>query len=620
MNFFEKNLTYFEEKNEALASAIKKERESETRDMESKNNIRVSKGRYGYPVLSYEGEKGNVLLSSPYDGEGTFENVWYRQLAEMLPDGIVFIFGMARLSYIRKICSEKPEQTVIIYEPSAEIFSGMMESADLTFLKENHFLFVKDLFDDAWCICLNYLLSVDVAGISRYLCAPNYDRIFSEIYSEYRKNLYEYAEVSMIDRNTMMRFGEEIPRNSRNNLMYVARSHDLKWFVDNFPKGKPAIIVSAGPSLNKNIEELKNAVGKAFIVATDTALKPLINHGIMPDIFTTVDPSKPLLLFDREEVRKIPMVICEDGNSEVVERHEGKQFFTTRPNGFCTYYYQKYEKEEMLLESGGSVANNAFSLARECGCNPIILIGQDLAYTGNKSHADGTFQDKMEEKKLEGSAYLDVEDIYGNTIRTSKDFDYYRKWFEKQIAAHTETKVIDATEGGAKIEGAVLMTLKEAIGQYCQTEFLTEELLEKVPEIFSEEEREEIDEYLLSTPEILEKLKKKAKEVISEYEEMEFYAKRNELGKQFQKGMKKVRKLVDYLEEDQTMKLIRPLIVEKEHLTRRSILNNQAESTDDVLELMKSGTQNMKDTIEAIDKLKDGFDEMVEKLKKLRER
>lgn len=31
------------------------------------------------------------------------------------------------------------------------------------------------------------------------------------------------------------------------------------------------------------------------------------------------------------------------------------------------------------------------------GSEIIILIGQDLALTGNKTHADGTFQDKMEE-------------------------------------------------------------------------------------------------------------------------------------------------------------------------------------------------------------------------------
>ena len=53
------------------------------------------------------------------------------------------------------------------------------------------------------------------------------------------------------------------------------------------------ILVSAGPSLNKNIMELKKAKNKAFIVATDTAVKPLLKAGIEPDLMVMVDGEKP---------------------------------------------------------------------------------------------------------------------------------------------------------------------------------------------------------------------------------------------------------------------------------------------------------------------------------------
>lgn len=46
------------------------------------------------------------------------------------------------------------------------------------------------------------------------------------------------------------------------------------------------------------------------------------------------------------------------------------------------------------VATGGSVATNAFSLLYKIGLKTIILVGQDLALTGNKSHADGTFQEK----------------------------------------------------------------------------------------------------------------------------------------------------------------------------------------------------------------------------------
>lgn len=48
--------------------------------------------------------------------------------------------------------------------------------------------------------------------------------------------------------------------------------------------------------------------------------------------------------------------------------------------------------------------------------------------------------------------------------------DLYRKWFESQIVRYPRLDVIDATEGGAKIEGSEIMTLKEAIERECKTD------------------------------------------------------------------------------------------------------------------------------------------------------
>ena len=70
------------------------------------------------------------------------------------------------------------------------------------------------------------------------------------------------------------------------------------------PREMPAIIVSAGPSLNENIEELKKAKNKAFIIAVDTAMKPLLRNGIIPDMYAIIDGTKPLELVAVEEKQK----------------------------------------------------------------------------------------------------------------------------------------------------------------------------------------------------------------------------------------------------------------------------------------------------------------------------
>ena len=78
------------------------------------------------------------------------------------------------------------------------------------------------------------------------------------------------------------------------------------------------IVVAAGPSLNKNIKELKRAKGKAFIIAVDTALKPLLREGIIPDMFFIVDAMKPLDLVDMNGVEQIPMVTTLNATPEIL--------------------------------------------------------------------------------------------------------------------------------------------------------------------------------------------------------------------------------------------------------------------------------------------------------------
>ena len=68
------------------------------------------------------------------------------------------------------------------------------------------------------------------------------------------------------------------------------------------------IVVAAGPSLNKNIKELKKAKGKALIIIVDTAIKPLLNAGIVPDMFFIVDALKPVELVEIEGADTIPLV------------------------------------------------------------------------------------------------------------------------------------------------------------------------------------------------------------------------------------------------------------------------------------------------------------------------
>jgi hypothetical protein len=94
-----------------------------------------------------------------------------------------------------------------------------------------------------------------------------------------------------------------------------------------------------------------------------------------------------------------------------------------------------------MLETGGSVATSAFSFSYMAGANPIILIGQDLAFTNNKDHAEdyiNPFGDELIVSKI-NSGYT-TKGYYGEDVSTDKQFLMYKSWYERkfvQINAQT---------------------------------------------------------------------------------------------------------------------------------------------------------------------------------------
>jgi hypothetical protein len=94
-----------------------------------------------------------------------------------------------------------------------------------------------------------------------------------------------------------------------------------------------------------------------------------------------------------------------------------------------------------------------YKLAEYIGCSNIIFIGQDLAYTDNKYHADIVNFSKGSNIIEEEKGMFWVDDVYGNKVLTDKQLNFYRINFEEHIKAKMNIKFINSTEGGANIKG-----------------------------------------------------------------------------------------------------------------------------------------------------------------------
>lgn len=227
-------------------------------------------------------------------------------------------------------------------------------------------------------------------------------------------------------------------------------------------EGKDVVIVAAGPSLDKNVELLKNKKSNMVILAVETVFRKLITLGIEMDYMIVTDANARIYGHIKGlEDQRIPMLYLATACKDYAKNYKGKKYL------ICQDGYDKAEELAKkngwnLYETGGSVSTTALDVCISLGAKSVAFIGLDLAYTDNLAHASGTAAREttgMEEMQQ-------VPAIGGGTVPASKLFLIYKKWIEKRVTKSDVTMPIyDATEGGAVVSGLKSVTLEEYIGQ-----------------------------------------------------------------------------------------------------------------------------------------------------------
>jgi hypothetical protein len=109
-----------------------------------------------------------------------------------------------------------------------------------------------------------------------------------EFFGEIQTWIGEFAAFARTSLNTLVINGRRTAENVARNLAAYVETPSVNELKDQY-KGRPAIIVSAGPSLRKNKHQLRDAQGKAVIIAVQTILQPLLEMGIEPQFVTSLD-------------------------------------------------------------------------------------------------------------------------------------------------------------------------------------------------------------------------------------------------------------------------------------------------------------------------------------------
>ena len=577
-------------------------------------DVLVEKSYFGDMILKVNDNGKLLYLNGKYAPDLVGEN-WLEKnrLQEYAP---IVIIGISNAVHIKKIMEAAPKTcNILIYEPSFELFRREMEEVDLTFLFEKDIpvgIIVDELNDTEIQQYFDLFISYDNMVFLKTYLSGNYKKLFSDNVQEFVKKLRKHVFAIEVSWNTQVRYTDITATNLFTNLPYLCEGYAVQELQNLLPKDFPVIVVSAGPSLNKNIQDLKLAKGKACIIATDTAMKPLLNAGIIPDLFVIVDGLKPGKLFEHKDISKTAMVTMTQVAVEPMKLHKGKKFF---------YYSGSKLEDELLLElsrtknkdctllnipTGGSVANTAYSLGINMGSEIIILIGQDLALTGNKTHADGTFQDKMEEIDMDDPDYFEVDAVGGGKVLTRSDFKFYLDWFEDRIKEWKNITTIDATEGGALIHGTKVMTLKNAIKKYCKKEFNVKWHIDHSEKLFNGKNKEIAIKYMENIPKKLNEVEKKAREGLKYYEKLEGMSKKSNINdNQVLKLYKRIKKINHYMERDYMAETVMDSLKGMEYSLRPLVYQTQDTMKDEFAYISEQGKAMMYGVIVGADEIKE---------------
>lgn len=425
---------------------------------------------------------------------------------------IILMFGLGSGYCIRALLARlSADAEVIVWEPSGKLRDHVIENYEISDLLSDTrlHLIVAGENDRQIYALLDQKIHWSNAKKQCLLVHPQYDRAFPEQLALFEEIVRTNNIRIYTNRNTEMHFGQSIAENVVQNLKYIPEAITLHELQDKFPADIPAIIVSAGPSLDKNIEELKKAKNRALIIAVDTALRALHAHGILPDFTVTLDAKIRLKHFQDTDFSGIPLFAKPQANCQVLKLHEAEKIWFDS-HEYLNRFLRKIGRNTNDYHAGASVSTAAFSICAALGFRRIVLIGQDLAYMGDVTHVGGeTSAIRAEEENI---CYVDAAD--GGRVKTRHDWLQYLKWFERVVKeVQGEIEVIDATEGGALIHGTRLMPLAEVIDRYCAGECDIAGILKQSEKKMTVQERRCFAEYLKKSIAEAAALKQMAEEI-----------------------------------------------------------------------------------------------------------
>ena len=472
MDYFKANLTVLAKKQPDLAALLR------TTD---RSHVKTFPSVDGAPTATIERDGESMPLHSRYN---PLREARQALKKDDYTEADYFIFLGFGFGYLLDAVIEKytlPEQHYFIVEADLGILRAALEARDLTSLfaaHDVHFAWPSSgpELAEQW----RQQFDLALARKSVYVMHQPSLTLHPEHYKVAVETLQGQIYRTMADCATLSKKSHEFLDNFVQNFPLAAAAPGIGIFSRHFTN-TPAVIVSAGPSLDRNIHELRGREDQVLILAADTALKPLLAAGVEPHFVMTCDPAHANYLHLAGATTRESLLVMEaTAHPQSPEGFVGRTLACTYSNSILKSLSDLLG-DKGVLHAWGSVATMALDFALFLDCDPIIFIGQDLAYTGGRLYCSGVYFEKewfrdvhtpeeYEQKLAQlraGNRPQSFTDIYGSPIETTRSLIAYRDWIVKLIGDHPERRFINSTEGGILHGPVELLPFCETLARDC---------------------------------------------------------------------------------------------------------------------------------------------------------
>jgi len=435
---------------------------------------KVSWPKKGAPNLTVSGSCGeSIVLHHPSDPQAEVP-----QFLDLVPEdalGVVFLFGMGLGYTPLALCRQRPRmRALVIFEADIGVLKQALTLMDLSeLLSDPRLILSVGETSDIEVLLEPVARALQLESVFTLKHLPCF-QAFPEIYDKLYRDVFEVVNKLNVGGGTNISHGTRFAANRVRQLTAV-HHHQLLESLQGAFRGKPAVLVAGGPSLDRNISLLPQVQDKAVIFACDTVLPSLHKEGVIPNFIASIDPKDSCfenLAAHASEYQGSSLLCMSWVTPKVPKYFMANHVFWAFSGNHMERWINQMVGGSLLAGGAGTVAQLNLAGAIIMGCSPIIFMGQDFAYTGFKDHASNIALNDMDRvKRLLNTedSVIWVEDVHGDKVPSSRDFIMMKQVFERTIHEHPGI-YIDASEGGAFIKGTEVAPLATVIEKYCSNE------------------------------------------------------------------------------------------------------------------------------------------------------